>query len=195
LHKDRSCRYDHGGIEREDIDEVQTGIGRTGKWFAYQNFGIIPDIVTSAKGHGNGIPIGACIGNQKVSKLFEAVSNGSTIGVNLFVSTISLEVLKIRKDRNLLEHVNEMGEFFINQLKDDLGNLKIVREIRGMGLMIGIELKKPNLPVVKDCLEKQNLLLNLTSSNIVRMLPPLIIKKEQLKTISKKLKFVLESYE
>jgi acetylornithine/N-succinyldiaminopimelate aminotransferase len=88
-----------------------------------------------------------------------------------------------------------MGKFFINQLKDDLGNLKIVREIRGMGLMIGIELKKPNLPVVKDCLEKQNLLLNLTSSNIVRMLPPLIIKKGQLKTISKKLKFVLESYE
>ena len=177
------------------IDEVQTGIGRTGKWFAYQNFGIIPDIVTSAKGLGNGIPIGACMGNQKVSKLFEPGSHGSTFGGNPFVSTISLEVLKIIKERNLLDHVNEMGKFFINQLKDDLGNLKIVREIRGMGLMIGIELKKPNLPVVKDCLEKQNLLLNLTSSNIVRMLPPLIIKKEQLKTISKKLKFVLESYE
>ncbi len=177
------------------IDEVQTGIGRTGKWFAYQNFGIIPDIVTSAKGLGNGVPIGACMGNQKVSKLFEPGSHGSTFGGNPFVSTISLEVLKIIKERNLLDHVNEMGKFFINQLKDDLGNLKIVREIRGMGLMIGIELKKPNLPVVKDCLEKQNLLLNLTSSNIVRMLPPLIIKKGQLKTISKKLKFVLESYE
>ena len=177
------------------IDEVQTGIGRTGKWFAYQNFGIIPDIVTSAKGLGNGIPIGACMGNQKVSKLFEPGSHGSTFGGNPFVSTISLEVLKIIKERNLLDHVNEMGKFFINQLEDDLGNLKIVREIRGMGLMIGIELKKPNLPVVKDCLEKQNLLLNLTSSNIVRMLPPLIIKKGQLKTISKKLKFVLESYE
>ena len=177
------------------IDEVQSGFCRTGKWFAYQNFGIIPDIVTSAKGLGNGVPIGACMGNQKVSKLFEPGSHGSTFGGNPFVSTISLEVLKIIKERNLLDHVNEMGKFFINQLKDDLGNLKIVREIRGMGLMIGIELKKPNLPVVKDCLEKQNLLLNLTSSNIVRMLPPLIIKKEQLKTISKKLKFVLESYE
>ena len=151
--------------------------------------------MTSAKGLGNGVPIGACMGNQKVSKLFEPGSHGSTFGGNPFVSTISLEVLKIIKERNLLDHVNEMGKFFINQLKDDLGNLNIVREIRGMGLMIGIELKKPNLPVVKDCLEKQNLLLNLTSSNIVRMLPPLIIKKGQLKTISKKLKFVLESYE
>ena len=175
------------------VDEVQSGMGRTGKWFSYQNYNIKPDIVSCAKGMGNGVPIGACLGNKKVSKLFTPGSHGSTFGGNPLVCAVSSKVIDVIENNNLNSNSKKVGDYIRSQLKSKTKKINIVKEVRGLGLMIGIEIKKHNSNIVKDCLEK-GLILNLTSGNVIRLLPPLITTKNQANFIIKNLCEVLESY-
>ena len=175
------------------VDEVQTGMGRTGKWFSYQHSNIKPDIVTCAKGLGNGVPIGACLGNKKVSKLFIPGSHGSTFGGNPLVCAVSSKVIDIIDKHDLCSQSEIIGNYLVSKIKEKTKKLDIIKDVRGKGLMIGIEINKKNSNIVKDCLDKK-LILNLTSENVIRLLPPLITKKTQADFIVKTLYEVLKGY-
>ena len=175
------------------VDEVQTGMARTGKWFSYQHTNIKPDVVTCAKGLGNGVPIGACLGNKKVSKLFTAGSHGSTFGGNPLVCAVSSKVIDIIDKKELCSQSKIIGDYLISKIKEKTKDLNIVKEIRGKGLMIGIEINKKNSDIVQDCLNKK-LILNLTSANVIRLLPPLITKKSEADFIAKTIYEVLKGY-
>ena len=175
------------------VDEVQTGMGRTGKWFSYQHSNIKPDIVTCAKGLGNGVPIGACLGNKKVSKLFTPGSHGSTFGGNPLVCAVSSKVIDIIDKYDLCSQSEIIGDYLVSKIKEKTKKLDIIKDVRGKGLMIGIEINKKNSNIVKDCLDKK-LILNLTSENVIRLLPPLITKKTQADFIVKTLYEVLKGY-
>ena len=175
------------------VDEVQTGMGRTGKWFSYQHSNIKPDIVTCAKGLGNGVPIGACLGNKKVSKLFTPGSHGSTFGGNPLVCAVSSKVIDIIDKHDLCSQSEIIGDYLVSKIREKTKKLDIIKDVRGKGLMIGIEINKKNSNIVKDCLDKK-LILNLTSENVIRLLPPLITKKTQADFIVKTLYEVLKGY-
>ena len=175
------------------VDEVQTGMGRTGKWFSYQHSNIKPDIVTCAKGLGNGVPIGACLGNKKVSKLFTPGSHGSTFGGNPLVCAVSSKVIDVIDKYDLCNQSEIIGDYLVSKIKEKTKKLDIIKDVRGKGLMIGIEINKKNSNIVKDCLDKK-LILNLTSENVIRLLPPLITKKTQADFIANTLYEVLKGY-
>ena len=160
------------------LDEVQSGIGRTGHLFAHQFDGIVPDVLTLAKGLGNGIPIGACIVNSSSSKILGHGTHGSTFGGNPLVCRVAIGVLQIIKEQNLVQQANSIGELMIREFKIKLKNNPIVRQIRGRGLMIGIELEKECGELVQKALSR-NLLINVASGNVIRLLPPLIISENQ----------------
>ena len=155
------------------LDEVQTGNGRTGKWFCFQHSNIEPDILITAKGLGNGMPIGACLAKKDVAKLFVPGSHGSTFGGNPLACRTALEVIDVIEKNKLLEHAEKMGAYIIQQLKDSLAGNSHVLEIRGKGLMIGIELDKHCAELVDTCLNEK-LLINVTAERVIRLLPPLI---------------------
>ena len=175
------------------VDEVQTGMGRTGKWFSYQHANIKPDIVTCAKGLGNGVPIGACLGNKKASNLFTPGSHGSTCGGNPLVCSVSSKVIDVIEKNKLCKQSENIGNYLINEIKNKVQDLSVVKEVRGKGLMIGIEINIKNSNIVKDCLDKK-LILNLTSENVIRLLPPLILKKNEANFIAKTLHQILQGY-
>lgn len=164
------------------LDEVQCGIGRSGKWFAFQNSGIVPDVITLAKSLGSGVPIGACIAGNVAGEIFKPGSHASTFGGNPLACTAAITTLDIIKEEDLMRNALEQGDFMRKSFQEQLGNLDNVAEIRGQGLMIGIELTKPCSELVKSAL-KQGLLLNVTSDKVVRLLPPLIIKKNETEQI------------
>ncbi len=163
------------------LDEVQTGMGRTGKFFAYEHFQITPDIVTLAKGLGSGVPIGAMLASDKVASAFVPGSHASTFGGNPLVCTAAVATIEtILEDGFLLDQCRSMGEL----LKEGLKSLKkefpsIVIDIRGMGLLIGMELTRECSPIVKACMEK-GLLLNCTAGNVLRFTPPLIVQEKDI---------------
>jgi acetylornithine aminotransferase len=159
------------------LDEVQTGIGRTGKLFAHQHNNITPDILTLAKGLGNGVPIGACLAKGKASSLLVPGTHGSTFGGNPLVCKTALTVLEVIERDGILDNVSEMGNFLSSQFKEKLRNSKKVHEIRSKGLMIAIELKQDCAVLLQRALEKK-LLINITGKTI-RLLPPLVINKDE----------------
>src|SRR5512139_830004 len=154
------------------LDEVQCGIGRTGKWFAYQHAGILPDVMTLAKGLGSGVPIGACLAAGKAAGTFGPGNHGSTFGGNPLASTAALTTLEIIEQDKLMENATNIGKFLHDGFQQRLGNLPGVTEIRGQGLMLGIVLDKPCGALVGKALE-QGLLINVTADNVVRLLPAL----------------------
>ena len=160
------------------LDEVQCGIGRRGKWFAFQNSEIVPDVITLAKSLGSGVPIGACIAGNVAGDIFKPGNHASTFGGNPLACTAAITTLDIIEEENLMCNALEQGAFIRKHLLEQLGNLSHVTQIRGHGLMIGIELTKPCGELVKKALE-QGLLLNVTSDKVVRLLPPLVIKKNE----------------
>ncbi len=160
------------------LDEVQCGIGRSGKWFAFQNSEIVPDVITLAKSLGSGVPIGACIAGNVAGDIFKPGNHASTFGGNPLACTAAITTLDIIEEENLMCNALEQGAFITKHLLEQLGNLSHVTQIRGHGLMIGIELTKPCGELVKKALE-QGLLLNVTSDKVVRLLPPLVIKKNE----------------
>ena len=155
------------------LDEIQSGLCRTGKWFAWQHEDVRPDIMTLAKALGNGIPIGVCLASDRVAEYMVAGSHGSTFGGNPFATRAGITVLQYMTDHKLAERAAVLGEKMLAQLNDSLAGLEGVREIRGRGLMIGVELAKDCGAVVEIAL-RNRLLVNVTAGNVVRLLPPLI---------------------
>ncbi len=165
------------------LDEIQTGMARTGKWFAFQHNNIQPDVMTLAKALGNGVPIGACLANEKAGTIFQPGNHASTFGGNPLMCATASTVIDTIQAENLLENADKMGNYLLTAFKDKLEKLDGVREVRGLGLMIGIELDPDHLKqncseLVKLALGK-NLLINVTAGNVIRLLPPLIINQQQ----------------
>ena len=160
------------------LDEVQCGIGRSGKWFAFQNSEIVPDVITLAKSLGSGVPIGACIAGNVAGDIFKPGNHASTFGGNPLACAAAITTLDIIEEENLMCNALEQGNFIRKNLLEKLGDLSHVTQIRGHGLMIGIELTKPCGELVKKALE-QGLLLNVTSDKVVRLLPPLVINQNE----------------
>ena len=176
------------------LDEVQSGMGRTGKLFAHQYNNLTPDILCLAKGLGNGVPIGACLAKGKASEMLIYGSHGSTFGGNPLVTRVALSVLDVFEDDSILDNVNEMSQYLEVQLKSKLIECKVVKEIRIKGLMIGIELDENSIDcskLVQKALDDK-LLINITG-NSIRMLPPLIISKEEVNILIKKITKLINS--
>jgi acetylornithine aminotransferase len=175
------------------LDEIQTGMGRTGKWFAYQHNGILPDIMTLAKSLGNGVPIGACVANSKAAAIMKPGSHGSTFGGNPLACAAALAVIRTITQENLVERAASIGKLLQDKLGAAMGDVAGVSEIRGHGLMIGIQLEKPCKPLMAEAL-KQGLLISVQSEYVIRLLPPLIINEEQIDTLTTTLSSVVKSF-
>lgn len=161
------------------IDEVQTGIGRTGKPFAYQHFNLSPDIVTSAKGLGSGLPVGAMIGKKELIKSFQAGSHGSTFGGNPIAMASAKATLTKIFNKEFLASVEEKTKYLINKLNQEIGEHPFVNEIRGKGLLIGIECNEQTSSLI-DQLRENNLLTIGAGPEVIRLLPPLNVSVEEL---------------
>ncbi len=164
------------------LDEVQTGNGRTGQYFAYQHHNILPDVVTTAKGLGNGVPIGACLASGHAAKLMQPGSHGSTYGGNPLVCSAALATVTELTDGGVIQHAASQGEYFKTALETHLLPLENVKEVRTAGLMIGIELTHDCTTFVAKALE-QGVLINVTAGKVIRLLPPLIIQQADIDTI------------
>jgi acetylornithine aminotransferase len=164
------------------LDEIQTGMCRTGKWFAWQHENAQPDVMTLAKALGNGVPIGACLARDVAAELIRPGSHGSTFGGNPLAARAGLTVLDILEKENLAERAEYLGKLMLDGFNAGLKDVDGVKSIRGKGLMIGIELGRDCGELVKMALA-EHLLINVTSSNVIRLLPPLIISDEQAKLI------------
>jgi len=175
------------------IDEVQSGIGRTGKWFGYQHAGIEPDVITLAKGLGSGVPIGACLANGAAAGVMTPGSHGTTFGGGPLVSVAALATLQIMTEEGLLEHAERMGQLIRAILSRELAGVAGVKEIRGRGLMVGVELWKPCAELVAIAREK-GLIINVTRDNVVRLLPPLVIKQEEAETLAMELAPLIKAF-
>lgn len=158
------------------LDEVQTGMGRTGRMFAFQHYGVMPDVITLAKGLGGGVPVGACVARGEAATLFQPGSHGSTFGGNLLACTAALATIDIIESENLCRNAAEVGAHIQASLKHALAETPGVRDIRGKGMMIGIELDRPCGDLVKTALEA-GLLINVTADNVVRLVPPLVMSR------------------
>jgi acetylornithine aminotransferase len=160
------------------LDEVQCGMGRTGKWFAFQHAGILPDVMTLAKGLGSGVPIGACLTAGKATGVLQPGNHGSTFGGNPLACAAGLATLNIIEQDKLLAHAEKLGKFIHDGLIAALQGVNGVKEVRGQGLMIGIELDKPCGDLVKLALAK-GLLTNVTADNVIRLLPALTMSQDE----------------
>lgn len=165
------------------LDEIQTGIGRTGTWFAFQHEGIVPDVMTLAKGLGNGVPIGACLARAGVAELFTPGSHGSTFGGNPLACRVGCTVLEIIQEQGLLENAARQGEHLLARLRMELEDHPQVRAIRGKGLMIGIELASPYRDLAQRAAQEHGLLINVTRGKIIRLLPPLTLERKEVEMI------------
>lgn len=159
------------------FDEVQTGMGRTGKWFAYEHFGIEPDVMTLAKALGGGVPIGAMLAREEIARSFGPGSHASTFGGNPLVCRAGLAVIETILSENLLANCVERGAQLRAGLERLVRQFGFLREVRGKGLMIGVELDRECAPIVRACMA-EGLLVLLAGANVLRMVPPLIISKD-----------------
>lgn len=160
------------------VDEVQTGIGRTGEWFGFQHAGIRPDVMSLAKGLGNGVPIGACVAAGAAAELFAPGNHGSTFGGNPLVCRVGHTVLDVIERDGLVARAAELGSRIRDGLLSRLSNTPGVVEVRGLGLMIGIQLERPCGDLVKQALAR-GLLINVTADSVIRLLPALVMTDEQ----------------
>ncbi len=164
------------------LDEIQTGIGRTGEWFEFQHHHIQPDVMTLAKGLGNGVPIGACLARGVVAETFQPGTHGSTFGGNPLACHAALAVLNTVEHDQLVARASHLGQQMLADFQTQLADVQGVKEIRGKGLMLGIELDRPCAELVMQALD-ESLLINVTAGSVIRLLPPLIISDEQAEKI------------
>jgi acetylornithine/N-succinyldiaminopimelate aminotransferase len=169
------------------LDEIQTGFGRTGKWFCKDHEGVEPDIMTLAKAMGAGFPIGAMLAREGIE--FEVSEHGSTFGGNPLACATALAVIKVIEAEKLVARSKELGEYFMGAV--GIGSNPLVKELRGKGLMIAIELTKPCADIVADALER-GILINCTSNNVIRLVPPLVISKEELDEVISVLREIIK---
>lgn len=169
------------------LDEIQTGIGRTGKWFAYQHEYIIPDVVTLAKALGNGIPIGACLAKGIAAKLLFPGAYGSTFGGNPLACRVAYTVLEIIQSEGLIHRSETLGAYMLKALKSIFSNNSQIKEIRGLGLMIGIELNHSAKELMVEAIRYERLFLNVTRDKTIRLLPCFISSEATVDSIIKSL--------
>jgi acetylornithine aminotransferase len=160
------------------LDEVQTGMGRTGKWFAHQHSGIRADVLTLAKGLANGVPMGACLAAGPAAHVFKPGSHGSTFGGNPLACVAALTTLSIIAEEDLLANAARIGEFVREELRVRLGDVPHVRDVRGKGLMIGVELDRSCGELVREGLDR-GVLINVTADTVIRLLPALVMQADE----------------
>jgi acetylornithine aminotransferase len=175
------------------IDEVQSGIGRTGKWFAHQWADVKPDVMPLAKGLGSGVPIGACLATGRAAGVFKPGNHGATFGGGPLVCAASLATLEAMEDERLLANAAAMGDSIRDGLAAALSGMAAVKEIRGKGLMSGIELDRPCGELVKLALA-DGLLINVTAERVVRLLPPLVINAEEVRELVARLAALIRAF-
>jgi acetylornithine/N-succinyldiaminopimelate aminotransferase len=168
------------------IDEVQCGMGRTGKWFAHQWAGIRPDVMPLAKGLGSGVPVGAIVAGPKAANIFQPGNHGTTFGGNPLAMRAGVETIRIMEEDGLLENAANIGAHLKGSLASELGALPGVKDIRGQGLMIGVELDRPcNVLTTRAC--EAGLLISVTADNVIRLLPPLIMNRTEADEVAERL--------
>ncbi len=160
------------------VDEVQCGMGRTGKWFAHQWAGIVPDVMPLAKGLGSGVPVGAVVAGPKAADIFQPGNHGTTFGGNPLAMRAGVETIRIMEEDGLLENASRVGAHLKGALARELGGLREVVEIRGQGLMIGVELDR-NCGALTQRAADAGLLISVTADTVIRLLPPLIMTETQ----------------
>ena len=175
------------------LDEVQSGIGRTGKWFAHQHTSIHPDVMTLAKGLGSGVPIGACLARGKASQVFTPGKHGSTFGGNPLATAVGYATLSIIEEDKLCSHASKMGALINEEFTKHLKDFPQVKVIRNLGLMIGIELDQPCGDLTKLALD-EGLLINVTADKVIRLLPPLVINEVEAKELVERLSQVIKNF-
>jgi acetylornithine aminotransferase len=173
------------------FDEIQTGMGRTGKLFAYEHFGIEPDIMTLAKALANGLPIGAMLAREDVAESFGPGAHASTFGGTPIVTAASIQVVKVLLEENIIGHCAEMGAYFKEKLSGLKAGHESIVDVRGMGLLLGMKLNIEGDAIVNSCMEK-GFLINCIQGNILRFIPPLIIEKEEIDALIACLDEILE---
>jgi len=161
------------------VDEVQTGMGRTGEYFAFQNYGIEPDLMTLAKALGGGVPIGAMVVKERFAEYLPPGTHASTFGGSPLVCAAGLAVFRVMEEENIMDNVRRMGEYLRRKLEDLRREFGLIKEVRGLGLMLGMELDRECKPVVDRCLEK-GLIINCTSGNVLRVMPACNIRQEEI---------------
>lgn len=160
------------------LDEIQTGVGRTGRWFAHQHTGMVPDVMTLAKALGNGVPIGACLARGAAAEVLTAGTHGTTFGGNPLVCRVARTVMDLVQQDGLADRAAETGDYLLTGFRQSLGRLSGVVDIRGKGLMLGIELDRPCADLVIQALD-DGVLINVTAERVIRLLPPLILDRAQ----------------
>lgn len=175
------------------IDEVQCGMGRTGKWFAHQWAGIVPDVMPLAKGLGSGVPVGAVVAGPKAANIFQPGNHGSTFGGNPLSMRAGVETIRIMEEEGLLENAARVGAHLKAALERELGQLPGVKEVRGKGLMLGIELERP-CGVLLERAANAGLLMSVTADNVVRLVPPLTLTQAEADEILAKLVPLVQAF-
>jgi acetylornithine/N-succinyldiaminopimelate aminotransferase len=160
------------------LDEIQTGMGRTGTWFTYQHSGVLPDVLTLAKALGNGVPIGACLARGTAAGIMHPGNHGTTFGGNPLAARAALAVIDTIERDELVKHADELGRQMLEGFRERLTGVPGVKEIRGLGLMIGIELDRPCATLVMRALDR-GLLINVTAERVIRLLPPMVTTVHQ----------------
>lgn len=160
------------------LDEVQTGNGRTGKYFYHQHSGVTPDVITTAKGLGNGMPIGACLASGNAAHLMQPGNHGSTFGGNPLACSVALKVVELLESGDIYERATAIGDIIMQGLASELKDVEHVKDIRGCGCMIGVELTKPCKSLYTEAL-KQGLIINVTAESVIRLLPPMIMTDQE----------------
>ncbi len=160
------------------LDEVQTGNGRTGKYFYHQHSGVTPDVITTAKGLGNGMPIGACLASGNAAHLMQPGNHGSTFGGNPLACSLALKVVELLESGDIYERATAIGDIIMQGLASELKDVEHVKDIRGCGCMIGVELTKPCKSLYTEAL-KQGLIINVTAESVIRLLPPMIMTDQE----------------
>ncbi len=172
------------------FDEIQTGMGRTGTLFAYEGFGVVPDVMALAKGLAGGLPMGACLANDRAGGLFKPGDHASTFGGGPLISSVAKVVVETTINDGILENCRDVGEYFMSRLREIKGEFDFVSEVRGKGLMIGMALERGAGEITKKMMER-NILINLTAKNVVRFTPPLIITRAEVDVVVSALRDVL----
>lgn len=185
----RSVCDDHNWLLM--IDEIQTGIGRTGQWFGFQHSNIQPDVITLAKALGNGVPIGACLARGQVADYFSPGLHGSTFGGNPLACRVGCKVLEVIEREKLVQRAVILGQLLQQQIQIGLMDNQRVIAVRSHGLMVGVELDTPCKELVAKCMTEENLLINVTRDTTVRLLPPLICTENEIIEMANKLTVVI----
>ncbi len=173
------------------FDEVQTGMGRTGKLFAYEHFNIEPDLITVAKALGNGIPIGALLGKEKFMEILSPGTHAATFGGNYLSTMAGIAVLDIFEQENIVENTRKTGVYFIDKLKSLQNKYQVIKKVKGLGLMIGMEVNCKAIDIINKLIN-ENILTVAAGENVVRFVPPLIISKEEIDFACEKIEAVLK---